>query len=243
MQDVLSGGCNNYFTGEIDSGLCVMGLIMDRQIWKKGFLQIGVLFIGIPVLLYALDGVPKRTLLKESLLLLTLLAFSMTIAQIFLTRCNRRMFPDTSTAVIVKVHKVTGYFFTAVLLLHPFLIVIPRYFEAGVAPKDAFITIITSVHSVGVMTGLCAWLLILLLGITSLLRGQLFAKYITWRIVHGILSVLFLVCGSWHAVDLGRNMSLMLSSYLVVGALGGVLLFVKTYAPNRKTKTLQEVRI
>jgi predicted ferric reductase len=243
MQDVLSCGCNHYFTGEIDSGHCIMGLIMDRRIWKKGFLQMGVLFIGIPILLYALEEVPRRTLLKESLSLLTVLAFSVTIAQFFLIRGHRRMFPDSSTAGIVKVHKATAYFFIAVLLVHPFLIVLPRYFEAGITPKDALFTIITSFHSVGVITGVCAWVLILLIGITSFFRSQLFAKYTTWRIVHSILSVLFLMCGSWHAIDLGRHMNPLLSSYLVAGALSAVLLLVRTYIPDRKTKALHEVTI
>jgi len=216
---------------------------MDQQIWKKGFLQIGVLFVSIPITLYAIGEVPKRTLLKEFLSLLTLLAYSMMIAQFFFTRCNRRMFHDCLMSRIIKIHKVTGYFFMIVLLVHPFLIVIPRYFEAGIDPKAAFITIITNVRSIGVVTGLTAWVLMFLLGLTSLFRSLLFTRYTTWRVSHAILSVLFLICGSWHAIDLGRHMTPMLSSYLIFGALSGVLLLLRSYIPVRNTKLLQEVII
>ena len=218
-------------------------MIMNQQIWNKGFLQIGILCIGIPVLLYIIGDVPKRTLLKESLSLVTLLAFFLMIAQFFLTRCNRRMLHGCLMVDIIKLHKVVGYFFVVVLLVHPFLIVLPRFFEAGVDPKDALLTILTTVQSVGVVTGMGAWVLMLLLGITALFRKRLFAQYTTWRTVHGILAVLLLICGAWHAIDLGRHMTSMLSVYCIGGVLSGISLLVKMYISTRKVKVLQEVTI
>ncbi|MFT5701006.1 MAG: putative ferric reductase [Desulforhopalus sp.] len=207
---------------------------MNEQTWKRGFLQVVVLFIGIPVLLYVTMDIPRRTLLKESLSLLSIFAFTLIIAQFFLTRCTRGMFGNNSVSGIIKIHKVLGYVFLPVLLVHPFLIVVPRYFEAGINSSDAFLTIITSVGNVGIVTGISAWSLMLLLGITSLLRKQLFANYKTWRVMHGLLSVLFIICASWHAINLGRHMTPLLCTYLIAGVTGGVCLLLKTNLPRRQ---------
>jgi len=48
-----------------------------------------LIFIGLPVLFWALGDVPKRTTLKETLSLITLIAFSMMLAQFYLARSNR----------------------------------------------------------------------------------------------------------------------------------------------------------
>ncbi len=207
---------------------------MDKKIWDNSLLKAVVLFIGMPVLFYAAGDVPRRTLLKEAFSLLTLVAFSLMIAQFFFTRCSRGIVHDYSVSGIVKVHKLLGYCFLTILLVHPLLIVVPRCFEAGIDCRDAFFTIITTTNSIGVVTGICAWVLMLVLGLTSFFRKQLFKNYKTWRVFHGILSVFFMVCAVWHAIDLGRHTTPVFSAYLVAGAVGGIYLLLKTNIPSRK---------
>lgn len=213
---------------------------MTQQQWKKGLLPLCAAFIGIPILLYATGEAPKRTLLKESISLLTLLSFSLMIAQFFLTRCNRRLIQDFTMAGIIRLHKAIGYVFITALLAHPFLIVLPRYFEAGADPKDAFITIISTVSSPGIVTGMAAWMLILLLAVTSLLRKRLFSRYTTWRTVHGILSAVFLICASYHAVNLGRHATPMMSACIITGTVISLLLLGRTHIPAKKASAVQE---
>ena len=197
---------------------------------KRNFLVPAVsVFVGLPVLFWALGDFPRRTVLKDSLSMGTLLAFSLMLGLFFLTRGSRNTVTRFTMRTTVTLHKVIGYIVVAVLLLHPFFIVIPRYFESGIAPKEAFITMVTTWESPGVVLGIIAWCLMLILGVTSLLRNRLPMKYTTWRAVHGVLAILFVVLATWHAIDLGRHTDRAMSVYMIVLAAGGILLLVKTY--------------
>ncbi|MGB4828238.1 MAG: hypothetical protein WBP18_13385, partial [Paracoccaceae bacterium] len=48
-------------------------------------------FVGLPLLFYALGDAPRRSVLKEALSLLTLLAFTMMLGQFFLARSNETL--------------------------------------------------------------------------------------------------------------------------------------------------------
>lgn len=182
-----------------------------------------LLFIALPLLIWALGDVPRRTVLKEAISLLTILSFSMMILQFFLSRGNGKILKVHRTGKVVKLHKIIGYVFVSFLLLHPFLIVVPRYFEAGVDPGEAFTTMLTTFDSRGIILGLSAWCLMLVLGLSSIFRKRLGMKYTTWRVLHGILSMVFIVLATWHATDLGRHTDLPMSVYMI--ALGGLGVF------------------
>lgn len=182
-----------------------------------------LVFIALPLLIWALGDVPRRTVLKEVLSLLTLVSFSMMILQFFLSRGNGKILKVHRTGKVVKLHKIIGYVFVSFLLLHPFLIVVPRYFEAGVDPGEAFTTMLTTFDSRGIILGLSAWCLMLVLGLSSIFRKRLGMKYTTWRVFHGILSMVFIVLATWHATDLGRHTDLPMSVYMI--ALGGLGVF------------------
>jgi predicted ferric reductase len=236
VQDVLPGGRNHHNTGKIHSGNSLMGLMMKEQIQKTGIVSLVVLFIGLPLFLYTTGNFPERTALKEGISVLTILAFCLMIGQFFLTRMNRRMLNGYLHSSIVKMHKFLGYIFLPVLFVHPFLIVVPRYYESGVDPMEAFLTIITTVNSVGIVLGICAWFLMLILGAASLFRKKLPLKYTTWRFIHGILAILFIIIASWHAIDLGRHTDSLLTAYVIIAALSGVLLLLKTYVSESLIK-------
>jgi predicted ferric reductase len=147
---------------------------------------------------------PERSLLKESLSVITILAFCQMMGQFFWTRVNRSAVAELKMNKVVKYHKIIGYTVVTTLFFHPFYLVVPRFFEAGVSPVDAFVTIITTLNQ-GVVLGIIAWCLMLVLGITSFLRDKLPMKYKTWRVFHGILAILFILFAAWHVIDLGRH--------------------------------------
>lgn len=194
-----------------------------------GFVSALLLFPGLPSLLYALGNHPGRSTLKEALSILTLLAFCFMILQFFLARSNHSMLSDFKMGRIVKLHKIIGYIFTCVLLVHPFLLVIPRYFEAGVDPLDAFLTIVTTWETPGLVVGIIAWFFMVILGLTSLFRKRLSISYKVWRVFHGILAIAFIVLSTWHVIDLGRHTTLPLAIYIIFTATIGVLLLLKKY--------------
>jgi len=158
----------------------------------------------------------------------TLLAFSLMLGLFYLTRGSRNTVTSLTMRTTVTLHKLVGYVVAMVLLLHPLYIVIPRHFESGITPKEAFVTMITPFNSSGVILGMIAWCLMLILGLTSLLRNRLPMVFKTWRLCHGVLAI-FVVLATWHAHDLGRYMNRPMSIYIVVLAAGGVLLLLKTY--------------
>lgn len=188
-----------------------------------------LVFVGLPILFWALGDVPKRSNLKETISIITLVSFSLMLGQFYLTRGNRSMLKEHKMSKVVKYHKIIGYIFVSILLVHPFLIVVPRYFEAGISPKDAFLTLIGSFDSVGVLFGMIAWVLILVIGLTSMFRNQLPMSYKTWRVIHGILSMAFIVFASLHVINLGRHIDEAMSIFMIVMASGGVFLLLHTY--------------
>ena len=137
---------------------------------------------------------------------------------------------------VIKYHKIIGYTFVLILFFHPLYLVVPRFFEAGVSPVDAFITIISTLNQ-GVVLGIIAWCLMLALGITSLARKKLPMKYKTWRVFHGILAMLFISIAAWHVIDLGRHSNLTMSILISMLTAGGILLLLKTYTFKKSKKT------
>lgn len=197
-------------------------------------LQILAVFIGGPLLIWAAAGDPARTPLKESLSVLTLLAFSLMIGLFYLARPNRAAVRQISAGKLLRWHKLIGYIAAPVLLVHPVLLVLPRYFEAGLAPGEAFRTMVTTTSSSGILFGLGAWCLMLLLGLTALLRKQLPLTYPTWRRVHGVLALLCVVSAALHALDLGRHADSAMAGFILLASAGGVYLLLKSYAAKNQ---------
>lgn len=190
-------------------------------------------FIGLPLVFYGLGDAPRRSVLKEVISVLTLLAFSMMIGQFFLARSNATLLSLFKPVQIQKVHKYIAYSAVAVILLHPVLIILPRAFEAGVKPWDAFVIMITSFDNLGVLLGLAAWVLLLVLAVTAYFRNPLIKRfthrYRGWRYFHGGLAVSFTILALWHAIELGRHTGIAMSAFYLVLALAGFALLARLY--------------
>lgn len=202
---------------------------MEKKIRIYNLIAALLIFVGLPFLLWVLGDFPRRTLLKETISLLSILAFCLMLGQFFLARSNSKILKEHKMAGVLKIHKFIGYFFTAVLILHPFLIVFPRYFESGITPVEAFTTILSSYSNTGVFLGIGAYFLMLVLGLTSLFRNSLGLKYKTWRVFHGFLSIAFITMASWHALLQGRHMNLPMSILVLTLAASGIILLLRTY--------------
>lgn len=190
-------------------------------------------FVGLPLLLYALGDAPRRTVLKEVLSVLTLLAFTMMLGQFFLARSNAMLLSVFKPLQVQKVHKVIAYSAIGVILLHPALIVLPRFFEGGIRPWDAFVTMITDFGNPGIVFGLVAWCVLVVLGLTVFFRKRLiphFAlRYRGWRYFHGGLAVTFTLLALWHTIAIGRHTDIAMAVFFIILALLGFALLVKMY--------------
>lgn len=200
---------------------------MAEYIKNNVQLQILTLFVSMPLLIWAAGSYPQRTLLKESLSVVTIVAFSLMIGLFYLARTNRAATKKISVSKLLSWHKIVGYLAVPVLLVHPFLLVVPRFFEAGIAPGEAFKTIITTFTSSGILFGLSTWSLLLILGLTSLMRKKLPLSYQTWRTIHGVLATLCLVGAAVHVIDLGRHTDSAMTAFFVLLSTGGIYLLLK----------------
>ena len=197
-------------------------------------------FIALPVLFYALGDFPRRTILKEAISLLTILAFFIMLFQFYLSRANKKVLKSHKMGRVVKWHKVLGYVFVSVLLLHPLLIVLPRYFEAGIGPMDAFTELISNFNHQGLLLGLTAWILMLVIGLTSMFRNKLPFSYKTWRLIHGYLSIAFILTASLHVMDMGRHINQPMAFLIAILSISGVGLLLRTYIFKSASQKTQD---
>ena len=180
-----------------------------------------ITFIGAPLLLYFSGNFPKRTTLMETISIVTILGFSLLLSQFFTSRLNYKLMKQIRMVNVLVIHKFIGYFFISIILLHPFFIILPKFFDDGVTPTDAFVRLITTFSSTGVILGLIAYASMLILMVTAFFRFKLHLKYRTWRSLHGYLTLLFVITATWHVINMGRhsNNSFTLF-YLLVVAIG-----------------------
>ena len=202
---------------------------MNSQTKKVGLLPAIMLLAGLPIFFYATGDFPRRTLLKESISLLTIIGLCLILAQFFLTRSGKSLLFKSNMAKVIKVHKIIGYICLSMFFIHPFLIVLPRYFEAGVEPVASLVTILITYSNPGVLSGIFAWCLAIMLLCVAVFRKKILLTYKTWVAIHKWLSIAFILCASWHAIEIGRHTNEVLSAYIVFLALCGILLLSKDF--------------
>ena len=186
-------------------------------------------FIGVPVLLYFQGDFPKRSFLMQTLSLITILGFTLLLSQFFTSRLNKTLVKKIRMVNVLAIHKFVGYAFITVLLLHPFFIIVPKFFDNGVTPTDAFLKLITTFSSLGVILGLIAYACIIILLVTSYFRFKLHLKYKTWRNLHGYLTLLFVITATWHVINIGRHSNTTFSIYYLLAVLSGIFYLLRTY--------------
>ena len=205
--------------------------MMKSQTNKLSFLPTIVLCTCLPVFIYATGDFPRRTLLKDSISLLSIIGLSLMLAQFFLTRSGNFLLFRYNMVKVITLHKIIGYVFLCIFLVHPLLLVLPRYFEAGLEPADCLIIILRTYSNYGVLSGIFAWCLMFILLSTALFRKKMPLAYKTWVAVHKWLSIALVVFACWHAIDLGRHTNGILSAYIVLLALCGILLLLRVFIP------------
>lgn len=191
-------------------------------------ITVGLLFLIPSFYLYYTGDVAGRTLLKDGISIATISAFVLMLGQFFLSGLVSLPLQTPTIGKVIKLHKIVGYVFAVLLLSHPLLIVVPRFFEAGVSPRQAFVTII-STGTPGITTGMAAWILLLLIVVMSVLRKWIPLSYRDWRKLHGLMSMMFIVLAAYHSIYLGRHIDLVFAGYIVILLIAGISLLLQQY--------------
>lgn len=206
-----------------------MGLIMKTKSYIFKLSALIITFIGVPLLIYFSGNFPKRNTLMETISIVTILGYSLLLSQFFTSRLNKSLVKKIRMINVLAIHKFIGYLFISILLLHPFFIIIPKFFDNAVSPSDAFIKLITTFSSTGVILGLIAYASMVVLLLTSYFRFKLHLKYKTWRNLHGYLTVLFIITATWHVINIGRHSNASFTMYYLIAVVSGMYYLVKTY--------------
>lgn len=206
-----------------------MGLIMKKRHYIFKLISLAIIFIIVPILLYVLGDFPRRNFLMETVSIITIIGFTLLLSQFFSTRMNRKLVKKIRMVNVLKVHKIIGYLFVSILLFHPIFIILPKFFDNSVTPADAFIRLITTFDSLGVILGIIAYVCMVILLITSFFRFKLKLTYRTWRSLHGYFTMLFIITATWHVINMGRHSNTPFSIYYVLMVASGIFYLLKTY--------------
>jgi predicted ferric reductase len=213
-----------------------MGMNMKTTTHTSFLTRSILVYTAIPLLIFLLENQTKRALYKEIISLVTILSYCLLTGQFFWSRLNYYATRATAAKKLLTLHNTMGCICILVLLLHPLLLVIPRFIEKGISPADALLVIFTTFTGKGVVLGIIAWSLMVIIGLTSLLRKKMGMQYPDWQKLHGILSLLFIVAATWHAIELGRHTTFAMSRLFIVFASGSVLLLAAKYTFQKSTK-------
>jgi predicted ferric reductase len=177
---------------------------------------------GIPLFIWAMGGTHARHPLQEILSILAILILCQMMVLCFWSRAHAWTIKTFPPRTMIRWHKRIGYVCVGIMLFHPLMPVASKFLEPGMAPTDAFITLVTTFNR-GVLLGIAAWCTMVVLGVTALTRSHLPMRYTTWRIFHATLAILFIVLAVWHALDLGRHATLSMALYIILLAAGAIL--------------------
>jgi predicted ferric reductase len=99
-------------------------------------------------------------------------------------------------------HKKVGQWIGLAFLLHPVLILAPRFF---LSYGDGMTSVISVITSSQMLTGIIAWVLMIVWVLMSIFKDHLPMKYETWRFLHMAGFVAIAVLATLHVTTVGQH--------------------------------------
>ncbi len=160
------------------------------------------LVVLVPWAISYIEGLAVRGWYEELVTLLSILGLSMMIFQFFLTARVDTVASVAGVDNTMRLHTRLGEFLGYLVLLHPFLIVAPRFIVApSLAPGDMWTLFIQPETS----TGLFAWCLMLVWVLMAVFKEKTGLSYESWRYTHAAGFVAIIILATHHAVTIGRH--------------------------------------
>jgi predicted ferric reductase len=155
----------------------------------------------LPLALAAAQGLPRRPWLDELSSGLAMAGFAVLLLEFALSGRYRRLSARVGMDSTMRFHQLMALAALAFLLFHPFLYA-PAFSErpaygAGTAMR----VLLTPAATV---SGMLAWMLLVMLAAFAWFRTQLRWSYEAWRLSHGLAALAIAVLGAHHALDTGR---------------------------------------
>ncbi len=175
-----------------------------------------------PLALAALQAAPRRPWLDELSSGLAMAGFAILLAEFALSGRYRRLSARVGMDLTMRFHQWMALAALAFLLLHPFL-----YTDYGQRPGPRSVLDGVRLTPAATVSGMLAWMLLLVLVVFAWFRRHLPLSYEAWRLTHGLGALLVAALGAHHALDTGHYAQhawlrgfWLAASALAIGALG-----------------------
>jgi predicted ferric reductase len=99
-------------------------------------------------------------------------------------------------------HKQLGKYLGIFLLLHPILILLPKGF---ISIEDLWLSIVSVVTSSNLLTGIIAWLTMVVWVLMAIYKDKLNIRYETWRLLHIIGFTVIATLATLHITTIGSH--------------------------------------
>lgn len=99
-------------------------------------------------------------------------------------------------------HKRMGQILGIFFLLHPFLIILPRFFMSSNDGFEAIRLIFTSENT---LTGVIAWTLLIVWTLASIFKDKLPISYEAWKLTHLVGFIAITILATLHVTTIGRH--------------------------------------
>lgn len=158
--------------------------------------------ILLPWALSYVEGLAVRGWYEELVQLLSIVGLSMMLLQFFLTARVDAVASQAGVDNTMRLHTKMGEIVGYLVLLHPFLIVAPRFF---VAPSFALGDVWDLFTSPETATGMYAWCLMLVWVLMAVFKDKTGLSYESWRYTHSAGFVAIIILATHHAMTIGRH--------------------------------------
>jgi predicted ferric reductase len=210
----LPGRCDHTNAGQGNKAYGVLGLMamttfppiaLPSRRPPLTFRQLLMAYIALTLLPYLWSLAQGLEVRGPYQLLLTMLNIAMFAALLAQYPLSGRIAAVTRIAGVdngMHLHRKAGEIVGLFFLLHPLLIVAPRFF---IAPQKASADLWSSITTGEASTGAFAWSIMTVFVLMSMYREKLKLGYEAWRISHGVALAAVAILGTDHAVSVGRH--------------------------------------
>ena len=192
-------------------------------------LQLVALLTLTPVYLAANQNVPTLSTYQSIMLLCTIGAFGMIMAQFWLTRSKLLGLSKIPTATVIKYHKIIGIVAGGFLLLHPILMVARRYW---VQESDPFSNLMLLIQTPTLRSAVFAWIALALLLLLSGSRIHRKLRFQEWKHLHGALSLTFIAFSLLHITSVGRHSNTTMTAFWILLCGTSVMPLISSWIPK-----------
>ena len=177
--------------------------VLSPIFWKNGrFVMAYLVLMAVPfAATYALD-MQEKTAYAAFLSMFNTLAIMVFYIQFPLVSRLKHLAPFSNINWSMALHRKTGQWLGIAFLLHPVLILAPRFF---VSFNDGVDSLMTTITAPQMLTGDIAWVALMVWVLLAVFRHRLKMSYELWRFTHMLGFVLIAILSTLHITSVGSH--------------------------------------